>query len=165
MAHRRRLRTSTRLAALLGAAALSTMVSGVAYAATQPPQPLVHLQVGLAVQETTSPDPTAEPTITDSPTPTAEPTVTITQTTIPDLPTSQPTPPGNGGAGGGAGTESNKNTAKPGNAKKPVRTATTSNDESLPLTGSNTSNLIVLGGLLTVGGVGLIATARRRRTN
>jgi LPXTG-motif cell wall-anchored protein len=157
---------STRLAAVTGAAALSIVVSGVGYAATQP-------GTRIAVQEEESPSPVDPSVVPDPPTGLPEP-----PSDSPEPPDESPTPPdepsdpglpqdpvpaptegtGNGGAGGGTG----------GDAQQPNRPVTrvrqpTSNDDGLPITGTDVTSVVVLGGLLTAGGVGLVLTTTRRR--
>jgi len=160
------LRTSTRIAALLGAAALST-VSGIAYAATLPT-----VQSHVIVQEEDPSTPTAKPTDL----PTGETTTPSGGDTSPPgnggpTETAKPEPPGNGGAGGGGpqgGNQQgggNKQTGankQSGGSRQSGGQAGTSGD-GLPVTGTDVTSIVVLGGMLTAGGAGLVLTARRRR--
>jgi LPXTG-motif cell wall-anchored protein len=167
----RSLRTSTRIAALLGAAALST-VSGIAYAATQP---TVHSNVTAQAQGSSDP--------TD--TPTGLPTGGASSPTGGDTSppgnggpteTASPEPPGNGGSGGGGpqggggnqqgggGAQQGGGNKQSGGNRQSGGQAGTSGD-GLPVTGTDVTSIVVLGGMLTAGGAGLVLTARRcRRT-
>lgn len=161
----RSLRASTRIAALLGAAALST-VSGIAYAATQP-----SVHVAVQADETPSPVPSSSGITEPSPSSSASegspgnggPTETAS-----------PEPPGNGGSGGGGpqggggnqqgggGTQQGGGNKQTGGNKQSGGQAGTSGD-GLPVTGTDVTSIAVLGGMLTAGGAGLVLTARRRR--
>jgi LPXTG-motif cell wall-anchored protein len=160
----RSLRTSTRIAALLGAAALST-VSGIAFAATQP-----SMQSQVTAQGTDPTDlPTGGPATPSSGDSGAPGNGGPTETAKPD-----PTDTGNGGSGGGGpqgggGNQQGGGSKQTGGGSKQTGgnrqsggQAGTSGD-GLPVTGTDVTSIVVLGGMLTAGGAGLVLTARRRR--
>src|SRR4051794_595089 len=93
IARGRSLRASTRIAALLGAAALST-VSGIAYAATQPIQPRVAVQADDSASPAPSSSGISEPSPSSSASEGSPGNGGPTETASPE-------PPGNGGSGGG----------------------------------------------------------------
>ena len=169
----RSLRTSTRIAALLGAAALST-VSGIAYAATQPAG-LSHCTVQV--------EGSADPTDTPSDLPTGGPsTPGAGDTGTPgnggptETESPEPTHTGDGGSGGGGpqtgpgnqqgngSQQGNGNQqsggSRTGGSRQSGGQAGTSGD-GLPVTGTDVTSIVVLGGMLTAGGAGLVLTTRR----